>query len=177
MKNIHKSNIGCGICGKIIIQPMGNLRSPVLLVGEYPGYKETIQSLPFAFKQKPTQTFSGDILQTELLRVGIMLPMILVTNMWQHQRDEKGCDPALHVDATVKLFTDRTHILLMGSAATMPLIGKKVNEVSGTRVEVSTFKKIHFWAAPNPALAYSQPIGELRLAFQRFAEDIKATTK
>jgi uracil-DNA glycosylase len=154
---------------------MGHPGSPILLVGEYPGYKENIQGLPFAFKQKPTQTFSGDILQTELTRVGISLPTILVTNMWQHQQDDKTCDPALHVDATVRLFADRTHVLLMGSAATMPLIGQKFNEVSGTRVQVPSFKKIHFWAAPNPALAYNQPIGELRLAFERFATDVRTT--
>jgi uracil-DNA glycosylase len=152
---------------------MGNPRSPILLVGEYPGYKETIQGLPFAFKKKPTQTFAGDILQTELLRVGIALPTILATNMWQHQQDEKTCDFALHVDATVRLFSDRTHILLMGSAATMPLIGQKFNQVSGTRVQVPVFEHIHFWASPNPALAYGQPIGELRLAFSRFAADVQ----
>ena len=176
MKNIHKSHTRCPKCGKLLIDPMGNPGSKVLLVGEYPGHKETIQRLPFAFRQKPTQTFSGDILQAELLRVGISLPTILATNMWQHQHDEKGCDPALHLDATGKLFAERTHVLLMGTAGLMPLIGKKFNEVSGTRVEVPGFsKKIHFWASPNPSLAYSQPIGELRLAFERFAEDIRKT--
>lgn len=175
MQNIQRSRTRCPKCGKLLIEPMGNSHSPILLVGEYPGHKETIQGRPFAFKIKPTQTFSGDILQTELLRVGIALPTILVTNMWQHQQDDNTCDPAFHVDATVRLFADRTHILLMGTAALMPLIGQKFNEVSGTRVQVPNFKKIHFWASPNPALAYSQPIGELRLAFQRFAEDIKTT--
>lgn len=173
MQNKQTSRTRCPKCGKLLIPEMGNPRSPYLLVGEYPGHKETIQGRPFAFKQKPTQTFSGDILQAELIRVGIALPTVLVTNMWQHQQNEKECDPAWHLDQTVKLFTDRTHILLMGTAATMPLIGQKVNEVSGTQVQVPGFKKIHFWAAPNPALAYGQPIGELRLAFQRFADDIK----
>jgi len=173
MQNIHRSYSRCSKCGKLLIGPFGNPKSPVLLVGEYPGYKETRQGLPFAFKEKPTQTFAGDILQTELLRVGISLPTILVTNMWQHQQDDKTCDLALHLDATVKLFADRTHILLMGSAATVPLIGQKFNEVSGTRVQVPMFENIRFWASPNPALAYSQPIGELRLALARFAADIK----
>lgn len=173
MKNIHKSFSRCPKCGKLLIEPMGNLHSSYLLVGEYPGYKEVIQGRPFAFKVKPTQTFSGDILQAELLRVGIALPTVLVTNMWQHQQDEKECDLALHVDAAVKLFAGRTHVLLMGSGALMPLIGQKFNAVSGTRVQVPSFKQIHFWASPNPALAYSQPIGELRLAFTRFAEDIR----
>lgn len=173
MKTIHKSRTRCPKCGKLLIEPMGNPHSPYLLVGEYPGHKEAIQGVPFAFKQRPNQTFAGDLLQAELIRVGIALPTILVTNMWQHQQDENTCDPAFHLDQTVKLFADRTHVLLMGTAATMPLIGKKFNEVSGTRVKVPSFKKINFWAAPNPSLAMSQPIGELRLALSRFAEDIK----
>ena len=154
---------------------MGHPGSKVLLVGEYPGYKETIQGLPFAFKQKDHQTFAGDILQAELIRVGLMLPTLLVTNIWQHQKDDKTCDPALHLDETVKLFKDRTHILLMGSEATVALLGKKYEEVSGTPVQVPGFTKQHFWDSPNPALVYGQPIGEIRLAFQRFAEDVRKT--
>jgi uracil-DNA glycosylase family 4 len=167
----------CEKCGKLIINPMGNPQAPYLLVGEYPGKMENIQGLPFAFRQKPTQTFAGDILQTELTRAGIMLNTVLVTNIWQHQKDEKECDPAWHVDEVAKLFADRTHVLLMGSEATEAFLGVKVNQVSGLKVDVPGFRKVRFWASPNPGLAYSQPIGELRLALRRFSEDMKKKTK
>jgi uracil-DNA glycosylase len=175
MKNIQKSGQRCPKCGKLLIDPMGNSQSPYLLVGEYPGHRETIQRLPFAFRQKPSQTLSGDILKDELARVGFTLNQVLVTNLWQHQQDYQTCDHALHVDTTAKLFVGRTHILLMGSEATEAFAGVKWNEVSGTPVKVPGFSKIKFWASPNPALAYSQPIGEMRLAFQRFAEDARKT--
>lgn len=173
MNVLHNSRSKCGRCGKIIISPLGNPDSPYLLVGDFPGYHETIQGSPVAFRQKPTQTFSGDILKAELTRAGIMFNGVFVTNLWQHQKDEKTCDLALHLDQLVTLFKDKTHVLLMGSDVTQALLGVNVNVVSGIQVKVPGFGKIHFWVSPNPALVYAQPIGELRLAFRRFVEDIR----
>ena len=179
----------CEKCGKLLISPMGSFGSPYLLVGDFPGYQETIQGLPYAFRQKPTQTFSGDILRSELTRVGIMLPTVLVTNLWQHEKDfvvetigkkkqkVPACPLEFHLDGLVALFKDRTHVLLMGSEVTQALLGKKVGSVSGLKVKVPGINKIHFWVSPNPALVYSQPIGELRLAFKRFAEDVQKKNK
>jgi uracil-DNA glycosylase len=156
---------------------MGNPHSPYLLVGDFPGYHESIAGLPFAFRKKATETRSGDILKDELTRVGIMMNTVLVTNLWQHQKDDKECDLNLHLDQLVALFKDRTHVLLMGSEVTQALLGEKIGAVSGLQVKVPGFSKVHFWASPNPALAYSQPIGELRLAFTRFSEDVNKKRK
>lgn len=179
MQNIQKSQNRCPKCGKLLIAPYGNPTSPYLLVGDFPGYQETVQSIPFAFR-KPQQGYrqesprSGDVLKDELNRVGINFNMCLLTNLWQHQKDEKECDINLHLDQLVTMFRDRTHVLLMGSEVTQALLGVKVNMVSGLQVPFPGFKKIHFWVSPNPALAMSQPIGELRLAFQRFSEDVNS---
>jgi uracil-DNA glycosylase len=176
MKNIQKSYERCPKCGKILVAPFGNPASPYLAVGDFPGYQETIQNVPFAFRKpngyRMESPRSGDVLKDELTRVGLSLNQFLLTNLWQHQKDEKGCDLNLHLNQLVRLFKDRTHVLLMGSEVTQALLGVKVNAVSGLQVEVPGFKKVHFWASPNPALAMSQPIGELRLAFTRFADDI-----
>jgi uracil-DNA glycosylase len=182
MENIHKSYDRCSKCGKILIAPFGNPASPYLLVGDFPGYQETIQSIPFAFrKPRPGGRMelprSGDVLKDELTRVGLSLNQFLLTNLWRHQKDEKECDLNLHLDHLVTLFKDRTHVLLMGSDVTQALLGVKVNVVSGLQVQVPGFKKVKFWVSPNPSLAMSQPIGELRLAFQRFADDLLGDVK
>jgi hypothetical protein len=116
-------------------------------------------------------------LKDELNRVGIGLQSVLLTNLWQHQKDEKGCDLHLHLNKLTTLFNDRTHVLLMGSDVTQALLGVKVNVVSGLQVQVPGFSKVRFWVSPNPSLAMSQPIGELRLALARFAEDTKRKSK
>ena len=199
MANIHNSRKPCPHCGKLLIAPMGNPKSPYLLVGDFPGYAETVQGLPFAFGQPNSykkETRAGDILKDELTRVGIMLNQVLITNMWQHQKDWKieiipaktargkdkehkveACPSNWHLDELVRLFEGRTHVLLMGSEVTQALIGENVQAVSGTRVKVNGFPKIHFWVSPNPSLAFSQPIGELRLALERFSEDVKKSSK
>lgn len=189
----------CAHCGKLLIAPMGNPQAKVLLVGDYPGYQETVQGLPFAFRQnlppykQKNQTLSGDILKDELTRVGIMFNQVLITNLWQHEQATKieiiqpktprgkpkekkvpACPPEWHLDQLVNLFADRTHVLLMGSHVTEALLGVKYNVVSGTQVKVMGVPKVRFWAAPNPSLAFSQPIGELRLAFRNFAEDVRS---
>ena len=177
MQNIQRSFSRCPKCGKILIAPFGNPTSPYLLVGDFPGYHESIAGIPFAFRGKPTETRSGDILKDELNRVGISLHTCLLTNLWQHQKDEKGCDLSLHLDQLVSLFPQRTHVLLMGSEVTQALLGVKVNTVSGLQVKVPGFSTQHFWASPNPALAMAQPIGELRLAVKRFSEDVNRKIK
>lgn len=172
------TNQRCEKCGKLLISPIGNPQSPYLLVGDFPGYHESIQGTPISFRKKPTETRSGDILKNELNRVGIVLHTCLITNLWQHQKDEKGCDVSLHVNRMTSLFTDRTHVLLMGSDVTNALLGVKFNVVSGLQVTVPGFSKIRFWVSPNPSLLLGgQPIGELRLAFSRFADDIKRKIK
>lgn len=173
MKNLHKSFSRCPKCGKILISPLGNPSAPYLLVGDFPGHHETIASTPFAFRTKPTETRSGDILKDELNRVGISLQQTLLTNLWQHGKDEKGCDLDLHLNELVKLFPARSHVLLMGSDVTQALLGVNFNVVSGLNVQVAGFPEVRFWVSPNPSHAMSQPIGELRLAFQRFSEDVK----
>lgn len=172
MKNLHNSNTRCEKCGKLLIEPFGP-EAPLLLVGDFPGYHETMSGVPFAFRRKPTETRSGDILKDELNRVGISLHQCLLTNLWRHQKDEKGCALDLHLNALVSLFPDRTHVLLMGSDVTQALIGEKINVVSGLRVQVPGFSKVHFWASPNPSVVMGQPIGEFRLALSRFSEDVK----
>jgi uracil-DNA glycosylase family 4 len=193
------SRTRCTHCGKLLIDPMGNPKSSILLVGDYPGYHETIQGLPFAFRQylpphkQKNQTLSGDILRDELTRVGIMLNQVLVTNLWKHEQATKieiiqpktprgkpkekkvpACPPEWHLNQLVEMFADRTHVLLMGSHVTEALLGVKYNVVSGTKVQIpGVSKKLRVWAAPNPSSVFGQPIGEMRLAFKRFAEDLK----
>ena len=187
----------CPHCDKLLIPPMGNPQSPVLLVGDFPGHEETIQGSPFAFGQRANETRSGDILKNELLRVGIMWNSVLVTNLWQHGKATKieiipsktgkgkgkevkvpACPPEWHLDQLVRLFTGRTHVLLMGSEVTMSLTGEKADTLLGTQVKkIPGVKGVNFWVSPNPSLVFGQPIGELRLAFRRFADDVQKKVK
>lgn len=197
MQNIQSTRGRCPCCGKLLIVPMGNPQAHILMVGDYPGYQETKQGLPFTFRNPNSykdNLRSGDILKDELTRVGIMFNQVLVTNLWQHEKGFKtettftktgkakekkveACPLAFHLDNLVKLFTGKTHVLMMGSEVTEAFLGVKVAGVSGTQVKIPEFPTVRFWASPNPALAFTQPIGELRLAFARFSEDVNRKVK
>jgi DNA polymerase len=156
----------CPNCGHLLISSTGNIKSPILLVGEFPGVEEIKQGRAFVGR-------TGEVLQTELARQGIQMATCYLTNLWQHVKNEKGCDVRWHLDQLMKEFPTRTHILLMGSDVSQAILGSKVMALSGLRVEVPDFKKIHVWVSPNPAVVFRSPIGELRLALERFCADIR----
>lgn len=156
----------CPICGKQLVAPGGRSTSKILLVGDYPGKDEVIKGIPLIGRV-------GDVLHAELLKVGLIFADLRHTNLWQHAKDEATCDPAWHLDQLAKEFKGKTHVLMMGSHVTQALIGHNVEDRSGLKVKVSGYKGINFWVSPSPALAHASPIGEMRLAMQRFAHDVQ----
>lgn len=159
----------CSKCGKLFVQNGGNPRSRYLLVGEFPGYEEVIQGVPFVGR-------AGDVLKSELMLAGMQINEFQLTNLWQHERDEKNCDVTLHLDRLTKLFKGKTHVLLMGSEVASVLLGRGVSDLSGTRIQLPVYKSIRFWVSPNPAVVFHTPVGDLRLSIKRFVDDIRKRT-
>ena len=156
----------CPVCGKLLVQPNGNLKSPILIVGEFPGLEEVKRGIAFVGR-------TGEVLQQELARQGIQVMTCALTNLWLHQKDEKGCDPRWHLDQLVKQFTGRTHAILMGSDVTSAILGSKVMALAGLQVKIPDFPKLRVWVSPNPAIVFRSPIGDLRLSIERFCADTR----
>lgn len=156
----------CHKCGKLLVTPYGNPKSNILLVGEFPGYEEIREGVPFCGR-------TGEVLKSELMRVGIQLGNCRVTNLWQHAADDKTCDLNWHLDQLVKEFKGKSHALLMGSDVVSALLGKAVSNYSGLQVKIPEFKSTKFWVSPNPAIVFHGPLGELRLSIERFAADVQ----
>lgn len=155
----------CPHCKKFLISPYGNPKSKILFVGEFPGWEEVKQGIPFIGK-------TGDVLRAELLRNGIQLGAYRVTNLWLHEQDEENCKAEWHLDQLVKEFKGKTHVLLMGSSVVNALVGKQVSNYAGMQVKLPDFKGIRFWVSPNPAVVFHGPLGELRMSLERFVHDI-----
>src|SRR5574340_853718 len=123
----------CPQCkNKQLVEPAGPAKSPILLVGEFPGSQEIIQGVPFVGE-------SGKILAAELMRVGIQLAQCRVTNLWQHAKDEKGCDVQWHQNMMAKEFKGRKFVLLMGSDLAKILFEKGVMDLSGLEMKHDLF--------------------------------------
>src|SRR5688572_21558579 len=159
----------CPQCTKLLISPYG-INSPVLFVGEYPGYEEVREGLPLSGRL-------GDILQSEVKRAGLQLNRYRLMSMWQHEKDEKGCDVKWHVDQMIKEFSGNTHILLMGHDAVQAMSSTSVANYAGLQLKLKDFPKIHFWVAPSPTSMLHGPIGDFRMSIERFAQDVRKGQK
>lgn len=151
----------CPNCKKLLIEPIGT--PGILLAGTYPGYDEVIRGIPFC---GPT----GDILRAELARVGIPIQRVRLTNLWLHEKDEKGCDLKWHLNRLSKEISASRIALLMGSDLAKALFNCGIMDISGLEMKHQLFPKTRLFMSPNPADAMREPVGELRLALSRFKE-------
>lgn len=156
----------CKVCKKKLVEAVGNKSAKFLLVGEFPGYQEIIEGRAFVGR-------TGEVLQAELSKAGMALQECRLTNLWLHEKDEKNCNVETHLNEMVKEFKGKTHILLMGSDVVRALLGQSVMNLSGTRLKLPVYKNIHFWVSPNPAVVFRSPVGELRMAMERFVKDAR----
>lgn len=153
----------CPNCDYLLVNPGGPSNAEILLVGEFPGIDEIRIGAPFVGKM-------GDILRQEMIRVGMNMYACRATNLWQHKENEE-CDIEWHKNQMIQEFRGRKFVFLMGSELTKMLFGKGVQELSGMEVPHELFPKIRFFAAPIPP--YLGPVGEFRLAMEKFAKAVK----
>lgn len=156
----------CPKCKKLLVPPFGPRTAPILLIGEFAGYKESKEGIPMVGDV-------GDILTAELGKVGIQFSACRRMNIWQHGKDEKTCDFQWHVNEAAKEIPNHKYIFIMGSAATQALFGKNVADISGLKIVSKTFPGIVFYSCPSPAMLLHGPLGEFRLALGKFRKEMK----
>jgi len=149
--------------------PTGPISSPILLVGEFPGHEEIITGIPFVGK-------TGEILQSELARLGLSMCDYRITNMWLHKPNKpkhEDCDVNWHLTQMAKEINGRKLVLLMGSDLTKALFNKSVTDIMGLKMECDRFPGIPMIISVNPAQAMHGPLGEFRLSLSRFQKEIE----
>ena len=153
----------CPNCEKLMIAPVGPNTAKLVLVGTFPGQQEIMRGIPFCGP-------SGDILRSELARAGIPIGNCRITNLWQHAKDEKGCDVKWHVNQMAKEIAGREFALLMGHDIAKALFDCGIMEISGLEMSHELFPKVRIFMSPNPADLIREPVGEFRLALNRLTE-------
>jgi len=156
----------CPLCQAGLVHPRGPADSPILVVGDQPGWKEKMRGLPLVGE-------TGEVLAAELTRVGLALDDFRLTNLWLH--DVAPDELEWHKTQLIRELSGRKLILVMGAQVVMALTGQKVSEVTGLEVR-SPFvpKGAKLLASVNPAIVFKEGsvVGELRLAVERFAEQV-----
>jgi len=160
----------CPICNLQLVEAAGPVDSEVLVFGEYPGHKETIEGKPFVGA-------AGSVLKTELVRVGLQLHRFRYTNLWKHAKPNPKEDNYQehldwHLKELLRELKGRRFALMMGSDCAKVFGLPSIMSVSGLAVENFLFGDTVVVASPNPALALHDKIGEVRLAITRFKEKL-----
>ena len=149
-------------CGKRLLEPVG--KGSILIVRDSPDFDE-IRTLS-SYRGK-----AADGLDKEMNRAGLSLNDCRLAYLWGHAKDEKNCNLNFHLDRLVKEMVGKTHVLLMGTDAATCIVGVQPSSMYGLMVPKHDFGKVRIWVAPT--FPFRAPIGELRLALERFAQDVR----
>ncbi len=128
----------CRLCRTrtMVVPPSGDLRSPVVLVGEAPGANEDRLGRPFVGK-------AGGMLDRLLIEEGIPREALMITNTVKcrppDNRRPKGDEMAACRPYLLQELSDRMVIVAMGRSACRSLLGREVTleEAANTRMQVS----------------------------------------
>ncbi len=155
----------CPKCGNILLDFMGKPNAPILILGEYPSYKDMKIGKPFSQEM-------GELLLSELSAAGISPNDCRFGNLWQHMMNDT-CDVNWHIDQCAKEILHRKYVLLMGSQLTQMIFKKNVGEISGLPLTQKMFPGTLFIASPHPSTIMKSCVGEIRLAFSILADRSK----
>ena len=156
----------CPQCGRLLVESAGNPDSEILLIGEYPGWEELRDGVPFTGR-------TGQVLRDVLAREGIDIHRCRLTNLWLHEHPTKDrpCDINYHVKCLTRELKGRKYALAMGSDVCRLITGVGAMSKSGLRVANPLSAAITY-IAPNPATVFHGTVGELYLAVHEFAKEI-----
>lgn len=124
-----------------------------------------MQGVPFVGK-------AGEILSKELSLAGLPIQECRLTNLWLHSKTDE-CDMDWHIARLFEEMMDSHHILLMGSDVTKALFHEGVMSMSGLEVKTDINRKARIFVSPNPAQLFYSPLGEFRLALNKFVAAVR----
>lgn len=152
-------------CGSELVLPSGPVYADIILVGEFPGFLEIRTGQPWVGK-------AGNVLRSELEKIGIDFYDCRSANLWLHQKSKK-CDPEWHKKQLEKELLGRKAALFMGSDVSKTLYGIEISRTNGLVVNAPGYGLEVAVLSFNPAMALQDNgvLGEIRLAMENFRRE------
>ena len=163
------SRQACPICGNLLVLPVGPTDASILLVGEYPGVEEVKSGFCWVGR-------GGEVLRSELARVGIQYEQCRATNLWLHAPSKEDEEYRWHMEQMLTEVQGKKFVLLMGSDVCKALLNEAVSDVSGLIVNSPYLPKdVTAVVCKNPALVLRKgtTVGEVRQAMKVFGEIVR----
>lgn len=160
----------CKICGKELVLPVGDPKSVLGIVMEYPFPVDK----PDVGRYKKESITAREILRRELIRVGIDINQCRLTSIWMHAPSTSDKDFSYNLGEAIRAVKNCRVVLLLGALPTETFLGMKVLEIGGLRV-TSDLLALPIYATKSPADLFHGTLGEFRLALERLSksEEIK----
>lgn len=149
------------ICGRSEVSPVGDLKSVVAVVSDYPGFEEVRNGRAF------TGAY-GEAFRHELMKAGIQPESLFMFAALAHM-PAKDCEHDWQTP-TLKLLRNRKLIFMLGTQTLTAYAGMTTSECSGTIVKSSMLPDSIIVAGPSITTLGKMPLGELRLSIAKFAE-------
>lgn len=147
-----------------MVLPVGNNKSPLLIIGEFPGEDEIK-------KGRPLVGAVGAIIKKELFYLGVDMSQMRITNLWLHAPNKNEKCFQHGVEKAIEEAKNRKAILLLGSTSTKYFTSMNVSDVAGLQVTSPYLSAPIIIASPHPN--FNSGIGEFRLALKKFVKVIK----
>lgn len=153
----------CPSCGNDdLVLPAGPRTAKILVIGEFPGEEEIRAGRPFVGPM-------GAVFLRETRRAGLDMRKARITNLWLHAPNRNKECFEFGVSRAIEEARGKKAILLLGSETVKFFVDANVTEVMGLAVKSNYFSAPIVFACQNPAIVFHQPIGEIRLALNKFA--------
>ncbi len=155
----------CQYCGYYLLEPVGPVRSDILLVGTAPDWKDIKNGVPFSGD-------AGNVIKEELQRAAIIPGRCRMTNLWLHAKNPKDCEIDFHVTSLFKELSGKKFVLIMGTdVLNLFLPNDTISDWTGLEIKsIDLPKGAQAIAMYNPSTALSDTLGETRFAIENFAE-------
>src|SRR3990167_7228787 len=159
----------CPLCGNWLVEPVGPPSAPLLLLGEYPGWREAKEGRAWIGE-------AGQVLRAELARVGIQFDRCRATNLWLHKPSKEPGEYEYHMQNALEEVRNRRIVFLMGSDVARAFLDQSVSDVSGLVVRSRLISSgIILIASKNPALLLRQGavVGDVRHAMTSLGNTVR----
>jgi len=145
------------------VPAVGSTKSKILVVGEFPG-KDEIKS------GKPFSGATGAVLRTEMAKVGLDINRMRLCNLWYHvpNKNKECLDHGMQL--VIKDAMNKQAILLIGSDVVKIFCDMSVSLVNGLQVTSPYLSAPIIMACVQPAVVFSNSIGELQWTLRKFAK-------
>ena len=167
----------CPVCLKSGVTQRGSSKD-VLIILEHPTEADVQFGTPFSLAPrkkngKPAYTSAGDVIRTEMQRMGLDLNAMTSLCLWLHEpNNSEDCFNAGR-DLVLDAAKGKRVVMLCGNLAVEYFTGYPVEDVNGLEMDSPYLSAKRILACVNPTHVFKNGLGEFRFGLQALYNILK----